>query len=402
MKIRSITAFTNPIQDADSIARLGRFTREAAQRFVQAGYEVQTTRLATTPFPQMLPDETMLIPAVKKLEAESTAHGFGYLSLGCAAPDNLRAYALIPEILTATQNVFLTASMGFAGQGVSLPAVRACAEIIHRAAPMTPDGFTNLRFAALANVPPHVPFFPAAYHSGDAPAFALAIECADLAVSAFEQAASLAEGRQSLLDSLNKHGAVLADVAAGLEKEFQVSFKGIDFSLAPFPEAWCSLGGAMERIGAPAVGMLGTLSAAAVLADTLDQGSWLRAGFNGIMLPVLEDSIMAERTGGALSVKDLLMISAVCGAGLDTVPLPGDATTDQLAALLLDVAVLAVRLGKPLTARLMPVPGKQAGEMTSFDFGFFANGRVMALPAAPLQSFLTGEETIHLSPRRPR
>ncbi len=403
MKIRSITCYTNPVLHPDSPARLGEFAREAARRFTQSDYAVQTSRLATTPFTHMLPDRGVdVIRFAQKLEAESNAHGFGYLSLGCATPDDLRRYAMIPDILAATQNVFVTASMGSAGQGVSLPAVRACGEIIHRAATITPDGFTNLRFAALANVAAHVPFFPAAYHAGDAPAFALAIECADVAVNAFSSAASLAEGRQRLLDTLNQHGAVLGSIAAGLEEEYQLHFKGIDFSLAPFPEDCCSLAGAMERIGVPAVGLLGTLSTAAILADTLDQGSWLRTGFNGMMLPVLEDSIMAHRTGGVLSVKDLLMISSVCGAGLDTVPLPGDAAPEQLAALLLDLATLALRLGKPLTARLMPVPGKQAGDMTSFDFGFFANGRVMALPAAALQGVLTTDEIIQLSPRRLR
>jgi len=89
----------------------------------------------------------------------------------------------------------------------------------------------------------------------------------------------------------------------------------------------------------------------------------------------------------------------VCGAGLDTVPLPGDATADQLSALLLDVAALAVRLGKPLTARLMPVPGKSAGEKTEYDFGYFCNGQIMALPARTLYGTFRGDENIPLQPR---
>ncbi len=82
--------------------------------------------------------------------------------------------------------------------------------------------------------------------------------------------------------------------------------------------------------------------------------------------------MLAERAAeGRLTVKDLLLYSAVCGTGLDTVPLPGDVTSGQIAALLLDISALALRLDKPLTARLMPVPGKQAGDMTSFNFGYF-------------------------------
>jgi hypothetical protein len=101
------------------------------------------------------------------------------------------------------------------------------------------------------------------------------------------------------------------------------------------------------------------------------------------MLPVLEDAVLAGRSKeGLLTVNDLLLWSAVCGTGLDTVPLPGDVTEDELAGILLDMAALAVRLDKPLTARLMPVPGLKAGDVTAFDFGYFANGQVLAVKGA--------------------
>ena len=117
-------------------------------------------------------------------------------------------------------------------------------------------------------------------------------------------------------------------------------------------------------------------------------------------MPVLEDAILAERAAqGTLSVKDLLMYSAVCGTGLDTVPLPGDASPQQIQAVLLDLAALSQRLDKPLTARLMPIPGKAAGDPTGFDFAFFANSRVMALEASPLSGHLAGEETFVVKPR---
>jgi hypothetical protein len=149
--------------------------------------------------------------------------------------------------------------------------------------------------------------------------------------------------------------------------------------------------------------MNGSLAAAAFLADTLDDGHWQRAGFNGLMLPVLEDASLAERSAhGALSIKDLLLYSAVCGTGLDTVPLPGSATAEQLSAVLLDVAALSTRLSKPLTARLMPIPGKEAGEITDFNFDYFANGGIMELPAGPLRGPLAGTETFNLKARLSR
>jgi uncharacterized protein (UPF0210 family) len=118
------------------------------------------------------------------------------------------------------------------------------------------------------------------------------------------------------------------------------------------------------------------------------------------MLPVLEDSTLADRAAyGTLSIKDLLLYSTVCGTGLDTVPFPGDASPDQLAAVLADVAALSVRLGKPLTARLMPIPGKAAGDDIHFNFDYFADGRVMALPALPLRGPLNGNENYTMIPR---
>jgi len=118
------------------------------------------------------------------------------------------------------------------------------------------------------------------------------------------------------------------------------------------------------------------------------------------MLPVLEDSTLAQRAAeGSLSVTELLMFSAVCGAGLDVVPLPGDTTSEEIYPILLDLGALALRLNKPLTARLMPVPGKQAGDQTTFNFGYFANSRVMPLRSQKLSGLMTGSERIKLPQR---
>ncbi len=406
MKVRAITCFYHPGQrDADAtLDRLARLTQTITQRFTLAGYEVETTRLATIPFPILIPsccgDSAILF--AQKMEKQAADLGFSYLSLGPAMPQFPDSYPLIPRMIAATKNVFFGGILATAAEGIHLPAVRACADIIHTAAQITPDGFGNLRFSALANVAPGAPFFPAGHAGGDLPAFGLALECADMAIDAFRRASTLAEARNTLLADLEKTIAGLSEIAAGAAAEFETLFKGFDISLAPYPDDAVSLGGAMEKLGLPALGLAGSLAAAAFVADTLDRGRWPRTGFNGLMLPVLEDSVLAQRTiDGTLGLKDLLMFSAVCGTGLDTVPLPGDASVEQLAALLLDVASLAVRLGKPLTARLMPVPGKQAGDLTNFDFSYFANGRILALEAAPLGGLLAGDETYSLHPRTP-
>jgi uncharacterized protein (UPF0210 family) len=404
MKIRSITTFTNPgwpIVESN-LQQAADFISAARPAFEAAGYEVQTARLATPPFPNLLPDckPENVVEFAQSLEAAVSPIGFDYLAIGPALPEIPESYQAIPDVIAATQNVFASGIMADPQNGVSLPAVRACAEVIQRLGPMDNNGFANLYFAALANVSPGAPFFPAAYQDGGMPAFAIATEAADLAVKAFTDAGSLDVARHNLTKALETHAHQIIAVVDELTHRFDFRFGGIDYSLAPFPEIDRSLGTAMERLGVPKVGLHGSLAAAAIIADTIDKANFPHAGFSGMMLPVLEDATLAARASeGILVVKDLLLYSAVCGTGLDTVPLPGDVTTEQLAAVLFDLSALALRLGKPLTARLMPVPGKKAGDPTGFDFAYFANSRVMRLDAETLNGVLAGDEALDIKPR---
>jgi uncharacterized protein (UPF0210 family) len=403
MKIRSITYFLDPgwPLDHDALKQAGELIASARPAFEHAGYPVQSTRLATFSFARRVPslDPDEVVAFAQALEETARSMGFEYVSIGPALPLLPASFQVIPRVLASTQNVFASGQMT-TSDGVSLYAVRACADIIHKASTISPDGFANLRFAATANLSPDAPFFPAAYHDDDMPSFALAMESADLAVEAFTLAPDLESARRRLVDMLEHHGRELNVIACVEARKSSMPFGGIDFSLAPFPDEAVSLGAALERMGVSATGMHGSLAAAAILTDTLDRARFPRAGFSGLMLPVLEDVGLARRAGeGSLTVMDLLLYSAVCGTGLDTIPLPGDTTTDQLAAILLDVACLGQRLDKPLTARLMPIPGKKAGEMTGFDFPFFANSRIMAVRAERLGGYLAGEEPITLTHR---
>ena len=407
MKIRSITYFLDPAYplNEQKLITAGEFLQIAQPAFINIGYEVQSARLSTVPFPSLLPGGKPgeLAQLAHELEAAAADLGYAYVSLGPALPGQAESYRSIPEALAATQSAFFSGLMTTADGKVSLPAIRQCAEVIQQASGITLSGFANLRFAALANMPAGSPFFPAAYHQGGEPTFALATEAADLAVTAFSQAASLEEGRKNLVNSMEAHAQALTMVAHQVERQTGVIFGGIDFSLAPFPSEELSIGAAMERLGVPVLGSHGSLAAAAILADTIDQAKFLRAGFSGLFLPVLEDAMLARRAAeGSLGVMDLLLYSAVCGTGLDTIPLPGDTSVEQLSAVLLDIASMSMRLAKPLTARLMPIPGKQAGDPTGFDFAFFANSRVMPLRALPLDGFLAGNESFGLQKRSAR
>lgn len=378
------------------------FSRELVKACKDAGFEVESTRLALPPLLTWLGDEpAQYLKTIQNLEWLAKNYEWQYLSAGPVTPDRLDAYDLIPDLLAATGDVFFSGVLADR-KAVYPTAAAACARIIHRASTLSADGFANLRFAALANVPPHAPFFPAAYHApGDPPSCSLAMECADEAVKAFSEARSLEDARRSFITRLEESADLLTPICRRIAEKHNVVLKGFDFSPASFPEDWCSLGKAFELLGLNAIGKSGSLAAAAFIADALDSGNWLKCGFNGLMLAVMEDSVLATRAAsGVLTIKDLLLYSAVCGTGLDTIPLPGDTSVDDLTSLLLDLGALATRLGKPLTGRLMPIPGKLAGDRTEFNFGYFANSRAMKLEGQPIASHLANATEIPLKPRK--
>ena len=406
MKIRSITSFYDPgtLKADYTLEILSNLAKDCVQSCQANGYEVQTIRLATIPFSLINPGEIdEIILLAKTMETKAKIHGFDYLSLGPALINQPESYRSISELLSETEITFLSGMIADQETGISMHAIQQCARIIGNNASIEENGFANLRFCALANVKPYGPFFPGSYHQpGQPPAISIAIEAADEVVSAFQNSDSLQDARKMLLEQLELHANQLGLILSELLADQKVVFQGFDFSVAPFPIDSCSLGAAMESLGVQKLGMHGSLAAAAFLADALDRGNWERCGFNGLMLPLLEDSRLSQRSiDQTLSIKDLLMYSAVCGTGLDTIPIPGSTSQEQIEALLLDIAALSSRLNKPLTARLMPIPGMKAGDLTSFDFEFFANGRVLAIDADPLQRFFQNSgEQFKLKPRR--
>jgi uncharacterized protein (UPF0210 family) len=108
-----------------------------------------------------------------------------------------------------------------------------------------------------------------------------------------------------------------------------------------------------------------------------------RTGYAGLMLPVLEDAVLTRRwTERTYGLDSILAYSAVCAAGVDTVPLAGDTSEDAIARIIGDVATLAFRWNKPLAARLLPSPGRKTGEITEFG-GALANALIQPPIGSP-------------------
>lgn len=385
MKIRSITLATPASSGlASAVERAGQLLSAVSPRFTDAGYEVQTTRVSLPPLTRTFQEGQDLATLASQVDHSAEAAGVGYVAFGPIrwkddGPSARRLATELPKALAASERVFGAIETADAS-GVRFEAVQAAATVVRALVDSTEQGFGNLRFAALARCPPGIPFFPAAYHEGDEASFSLALQAADLAVEAFGRANTLDEAESSLTSALEAEFARLDQLGSSIEADFGLRYAGADPTPAPFPDDRQSIGAALERLGVDRFGAAGTLAAAALITRALRAVRGLRCGFAGLMLPVLEDSVLARRAAeGLYGWSDLLLYSAVCGTGLDTVPLPGDVSIDELSAIILDVSALAVALQKPLTCRLFPIPGKTAGQATGFDFPYFAAGSVLGV-----------------------
>src|SRR6266702_1189835 len=253
--------------------------------------------------------------------------------------------------------------------------VTAAGDAMAAIARATPAGIGNFRFAAAANVPAGTPFFPVAYHSGS-DAMAIGLESPPLLTAGLAEANTLGEAKQHLTELLESRLGPLERLVRDVARRERRSYTGIDVSPAPGKDA--SIGATIEALTGVPFGAPSTLAGCAAITDVLKGLRIKMCGYSGLMLPVLEDPVLARRASeGRFSVRDLLLYSSVCGTGLDVVPLPGDSRADRLAALIADVAALSTKLRKPLSARLFPVPGRAAGEMARFDNPYLTDSVVL-------------------------
>jgi len=380
-KIRAITAFINldRAQYKEQVADALKMLRRAQTTLESRGYQVQTIRIATQPFPEYTKGLTaqQTVAFFKEYDALAQQEKFA-ASIGPAMlnVDDPGWADVLAQILSNTKT--LNASLVVAGEdGVRWSAVGAAARVMKKLEE-TEHSQGNFRFAAIAMVPPLTPFFPAAYHTGFGHQFAIALESANVVAAAFKDAPDLATAKQRLTDSLAASAFDIERHAGRVDLETGWTYMGID--LSPAPSGNVSIGAAIENLTTQPVGMSGTLTAAATITAAVKDVKVKQTGYSGLMLPVLEDTRLAQRwSEGHLSIDALLSYSAVCGTGLDTIPLPGDITAEQLSLIIGDMASLAVKWHKPLSARLLPVLGKGWGEMTEFDDPFLVNAKLQSL-----------------------
>ncbi len=372
MKIRTITTGVPSPFSSHYLQCAAEFNTVCRTYFEENGYEVQSTRLSSQAW-----DESPTVDVLLSLESEANALGVEFLSLGTIFPDNLntaRHLERVADAIVQSETLFATVTLTKRSGQVARDIAETTATIIQEIARCTEEGYGNLRFAALMNCPPNTPFFPAAYWHGTGINFGIGWQAADLVHNAFANAPDFDTALQHLKTLMETEGQKIVALAQTLAQIHGITFIGIDVSPAPMGDD--SIAYAIEQQLPGRFGERGTLTVCAGLTRTLRTLNLPLCGYSGLMLPVLEDIGLGT---GRFNIDSLLLYSAVCGTGLDTIPIPGNASSSQITAILMDVATLSSQLSKPLSARLFPVPGLKAGDMTRFQSPYLTNTTVMPI-----------------------
>jgi uncharacterized protein len=378
MRIRTITLGLPGKPDQQSIRQAGELLGRAVQHFEALGYTVQTRRIALEHWDARLgrldgSQREDLLALVNSLCAEC---GIDFCSVGI-----VREPGQIDElvrILLKLQRLSASADLASVERGIHRESIRAAAEGMCYLAEHSAGALGNFRFAGGFCLRPGNPFFPGAYHAAANLGFGIGLENSDLLVKAFTLAHDRERASDALYGVLTGEFQKVEQAALEVSRMLNVEYNGIDTSIAPSLEPEESIAKAFRAVRVE-FGAAGTLALCSLITDVLKKVPVRKTGYCGLMLSVLEDTglaaIMAE---GKVRIPDLLSYASVCGVGLDLVPVPGNVKAADLCSLLLDVASLSTKLSKPLSARIVPVPGKAAGDPTSFDSPYLCNSRVMS------------------------
>jgi len=384
-RIRAVTAFieVDPNNYAARIEDAQKFLAAAKDALNKAGFEGAGGRITTQPFPQYTKGMKNgdAVAFVAKLR-EAASKGRSGLNIGAAMVhdnDDPAAALLLIDILS---RVSVNANLITADeQGIHWNAIRQAAKVIKGLSERSPHGDANFNFGAIAMMQPYGPYYPGSYHLGKGHAFAIAMEGAEGVGDVFQQYRDTVQAEKHLSEVLTTYTKQVEAVAMQLAKTTGWTYEGIDATPAPIGDR--SIATAIETfLGAP-FGSAGTETASGIITRAVQSTPVKRTGYSGLMIPIMEDNVLAKRwSEGTFTLDSILAYSAVCAGGVDTLPLPGDVTEDQIVRILGDVAWLAHRWNKPLAARLLPAPGKHVGDQTEFSGGILVKTTIQPLPGA--------------------
>ena len=397
-RVRTVTTFLTLLKDKsdwkDKILKASEFCNDMSNKLVCQGYEVQSIRIVTNAFGEYL-DTSCLEKANEDLSFIANI-------LNSIKTQNLRIRFAIGEAKTKEEIALLPELMRDFGDlcnaCVNVPLdefgvldnslINECSKAVQKISQITPRGEGNFNFTVNFNCKPLIPYFPASYHnSGDENSFVAGLETPDLLVSVLREFNSTCRGASHNEKFKNYYEMISRALQYHIDnihkivddfKSADFVFRGFDSSAAPSKNC-SSMCEVYEELGVEYFGASGSIEVSALLTRVFKSLKNVDlVGFSGLMLAVTEDAGLAEGTiKEQYDLRSLLTYSAVCGIGLDTVPIPGDVSLEKLNAIMRDTGTMAFRLNKPLTVRVFPVPGKKAGDMTEFQSDDLCNCKIL-------------------------
>ncbi len=296
----------------------------------------------------------------------------------------------IPETLASTERLCSSVNVATTRAGINMDAVARVGRLIKDAAERTRDrsGLACAKFVCFANAVEDNPFMAGAFHGIGEPEAVLNVGVSGPGVvnHALQQAPKdlplheLAELIKKLSFKLARAGELVGREAA---RRLGIPFGIIDLSLAPTPVPGDSVANIIEAMGFERAGAHGTTAALALLTDAVKKGGAMASnsvgGMSGAFIPVSEDAGMIEAARvGALTLEKLEAWTSVCSVGIDMVAVPGSTSAETIAAIIADEMAIGVMNNKTTAVRIIPVPGRDVGEMVEFG-GLLGSAPIMAV-----------------------
>jgi uncharacterized protein len=310
-----------------------------------------------------------------------------------------RLIASLPEVLSTTERVCASVNVGTTAAGINMDAIVELGRMLKLIAERTRqhDGFGCAKLVIFANAPADNPFMAGAFHGAGEPDCVINIGVSGPGVvkAAVEDLIAnspseptlgdIAEEIKSTAFRVTRVGELIGrEVAARLGPE--VAFGIVDLSLAPTPQVGDSVGEILQAMGVVRLGAPGSTAALALLNDAVKKGGSFASssvgGLSGAFVAVSEDAALAQAVAdGDLTLAKLEAMTAVCSVGLDMIAVPGDTDAETLAALIADEVAIGVVNHKTTAVRVIPVPGKSAGQHAVFG-GLFGKMAILPIHAA--------------------
>jgi uncharacterized protein (UPF0210 family) len=309
-----------------------------------------------------------------------------------------RLIASIPKALATTGRVCASVNVASTKSGINMDAVRLMGATIKEAAALTADrdGLACAKLVVFCNAPEDNPFMAGAFHGvgeGDS-VLNVGVSGPGTIKAALEtcRGASFDEMADTIKKTafkITRMGQLVGEEAA---RRLGVPFGILDLSLAPTPEVGDSVARILEEMGLEATGTHGTTAALAMLTDMVKKGGVMASthvgGLSGAFIPVSEDEgMVAAVRCGALSLDKLEAMTCVCSVGLDMIALPGDTSAATLSAIIADEMAIGMVNNKTTAVRVIPVPGKKAGDWAEFG-GLLGGAPIMPVNPNSSEAFI--------------